>query len=291
MDILAASDRLSRIELSFDLDGLRVHVLWFRAMRNEGEWLIRRHVHSSYEFHLVAAGSCRVTHAGGEFTAHAGQFYLTGPHVWHEQASTGGEYVEYCLNCDIAACREPDADGRAMLESFVRAGCRPVADMGGIDCFARALGEADGQKTGYYSMVRSLAAMILTLAARAFDGGRASGRAPMWAEPDDVRFRQIEQFVRDNVGGPIADGDLAAFLYISTRQLGRIMRRQTGRSTQQYVRWVKLGMARQMLRGTDAGIGEIAARLGFASIYYFSQFFKREEGCSPTEFRHNVRNT
>ena len=292
MDIPAASDRLSQLGLPFSLDGLTVTVLWFRATRGRNGWFIRQHRHSSYEFHFVAEGSCRVAHAGGEFIARAGQFYLTGPQIWHEQSATDESYVEYCLNCDMAESEDTGPEGRLFLDAFARVGCRPVRDMGSIRCFAQALSEAAGQRAGYGAVVQSLEAMVLALAARAIRGGeRTPGRAPLRAGWEDYRFRQIRQFVSDNAGGRITTSDLAGFLYISPRQLGRIVRRHTGQSTQQFIRAARLQRAKQMLRETDFDISEIAARLGFASVYYFSQFFKREEGYSPTEFRHNVRKT
>lgn len=290
MDILAASDKLSQIDLSFDLDGLAVTVLWFRAMRSEGGWLIRRHMHSSYEFHFVAAGSCRVTHAGGEFTARAGQFYLTGPRVWHEQAATGESYTEYSINCDIAAPAAPGPDGSLLCDTFAHAACRPVADGGSIACFEKALTEAAGQKAGYCTVLRGLAGMILALAARALQGGgHAVDLAPRKAGREDWRFAQIRQFVADNVDARITMEDLAGVLYISPRQIGRIVLRHTGLSTQQYIRAAKLQRAKELLRQTDLDVSEISARLGFTSVYYFSQFFKREEGYPPTRFRWNVR--
>lgn len=291
MDILAASDKLSQIDLSFDLDGLAVTVLWFRAMRMEGSWLIRRHMHSSYEFHFVAAGSCRVAHAGGEFTARAGQFYLTGPRVWHEQAAAEENYTEYSINCDITASSAPGPDGRLLYDAFTRTACRPVRDGGSIACFERAFAEAAEQRAGYYTVLRGLAGMILTLAARALQGGgRAQGQAPLKAAGrEDWRFEQIRQFVADNTGARITAGDLAGVLYISPRQIGRIILRHTGLSTQQYIRAAKLRCAKELLRRTNLDVSEISARLGFTSVYYFSQFFKREEGFSPTLFRQNVR--
>lgn len=290
MDILAASDKLSQIDLSFDLDGLAVTVLWFRAMRMEGGWLIHRHMHSSYELHFVAAGSCRVAHADGEFTARAGQFYLTGPRVWHEQAATGESYTEYSLNCDITAPAGQTPDGHLLYDAFACAGCRPVADGGGIACFEQALAEAAGQKAGYCTVLRFLAGTILTLAARALQGGGpAADRAPRRAGREDWRFEQIRQCIADNVDARLTTEELAGILYISPRQIGRIVRRHTGLATQQYIRVAKLRRAKELLRQTDLDVSEISARLGFTSVYYFSQFFKREEGYSPTLFRRNVR--
>lgn len=46
---------------------------------------------------------------------------------------------------------------------------------------------------------------------------------------------------------------------------------------------------RQELIDTDHSIKEIASRYQFCDPYYLSNFFKRHEGCSPSEYRKNNR--
>lgn len=46
----------------------------------------------------------------------------------------------------------------------------------------------------------------------------------------------------------------------------------------------RMHLARQMLLYSDLPVAEVAERCGFGSIYYFSRYFKAQEGCSPREF-------
>lgn len=46
----------------------------------------------------------------------------------------------------------------------------------------------------------------------------------------------------------------------------------------------RMDMAEQMLAYGQFSIGEISERCGFRSIYYFSKYFKKYYGVSPTEF-------
>ncbi len=52
-----------------------------------------------------------------------------------------------------------------------------------------------------------------------------------------------------------------------------------------YISMMRMTHARQKLRYGDAPIAEIAQSLGFSSVYYFSHAFKREMGCTPSEYR------
>ena len=43
--------------------------------------------------------------------------------------------------------------------------------------------------------------------------------------------------------------------------------------------------ARRLLQYTDESAARIATQLGFADASYFSRYFRRETGHTPTEFR------
>lgn len=292
MDIVGASEKLSQLELQFELDGMKVTVLWFRVAEQSGGSLIGRHMHSSYEFHFIVSGCCRVTYAAGNFIVHPGEFYLTGPGVWHEQYGMDGGYTEYCLNCDIDTDAVLPGEGMLLMESLRRAGCRPIRDGGSIACFDRALEEAAGHRLGYYGAIRCLAAMTLTLAVRSACGDeRVRYQVAQKSGKNDVRFRQIEQFVRDNVMNPITSADLESCLFLSGKQIGRIIRRFAGCTTRRYIAAARLQKAKSLLKDTNYSIKEISGMLGFSSEYYFSQFFKREEGYPPGMYRRNVQNS
>jgi len=47
--------------------------------------------------------------------------------------------------------------------------------------------------------------------------------------------------------------------------------------------------SRFLLRKTDHSLSLIAEILGFSSLSYFSQCFRRVEGISPTEYRKQIR--
>jgi AraC-like DNA-binding protein len=48
--------------------------------------------------------------------------------------------------------------------------------------------------------------------------------------------------------------------------------------------------SKYLLAETDLSLSRIAQLLGFSSLSYFSQVFRRTQGISPLEFRQNSRN-
>ncbi len=47
---------------------------------------------------------------------------------------------------------------------------------------------------------------------------------------------------------------------------------------------IRLSLAKRLLRYSDYGIKEVAARCGFGSVAYFSNFFKQKTGVAPSQF-------
>lgn len=295
MDIMKASNKLSQLELEFAMDNVTIEILWFRAMTNRDEWCITMHTHSSFEFHFVAAGKCKVILEDGEFEAKKGEIYLTAPGVYHEQCSIDetGYYVEYSMNCDFSIIEDKNSEAQRMVNLLEKAKCKPFSDRFGIlDYFNKALYEVENEEIGFYNNIKSIASMIIALAARTVneDINIQEYSVPAKIKKDNYRFLQIKKYIEDNIGGHITTIDVANYMHLSDRQICRIVKEKTGESTKEFINSIKFAKAKKLLRETDLQIKEIANILGFSNEYYFNQFFKREEGYPPGVFRFNVKN-
>jgi len=106
-----ASRRLSEISLTCEMSGCSIDVQWFRVMQKSGDWTIPRHSHKSFEFHIIAKGSCTVATDSNSFSIQRGDFYVTAPSVYHEQTSCNkDDLVEYSLDCKFRPRKESASD-------------------------------------------------------------------------------------------------------------------------------------------------------------------------------------
>ncbi|MGE4285805.1 MAG: helix-turn-helix domain-containing protein [Phycisphaerae bacterium] len=78
---------------------------------------------------------------------------------------------------------------------------------------------------------------------------------------------------------------LAAQLGISYSLFRKTFKTMTGFSPYQYRLDFRLHRASQLLKSRDLQVGQIAEKLGFSSIYHFSELFKKKNGLTPMEFR------
>lgn len=97
----------------------------------------------------------------------------------------------------------------------------------------------------------------------------------------------IDDFISADPSAPFSMEEAATVLNMSQRQLERLFRQEFQLTPYRYFQLQKLLLAKQYLRNTRLSIKEISSRLGFCDPYYFSNFFKKEEGTSPKEYRNS----
>ena len=90
------------------------------------------------------------------------------------------------------------------------------------------------------------------------------------AHMDDINFN-VEQ--------------LAQALHLSHSQFGRKLNALTGYSPNQFIRFIRLKKAKELLRDLDLSVTVIAYDCGFKDASYFTRVFKKEMGKTPGEWR------
>lgn len=79
----------------------------------------------------------------------------------------------------------------------------------------------------------------------------------------------------------------AEYLCVSPNHLSAVVQKVSGRSVMNWLNAHCILRAKVMLLHSEKPIYEIAEELGFQSATFFSRFFHRETGKTPSEFRHN----
>lgn len=74
-------------------------------------------------------------------------------------------------------------------------------------------------------------------------------------------------------------------LHLSANYFGDLIKKETGKSAQEYVQQKIMGTAKDMLANPEKSVSEIAYALGYQYPQYFSRAFKKVVGCTPNEYR------
>lgn len=100
---------------------------------------------------------------------------------------------------------------------------------------------------------------------------------------------RIVAFMQENTCGNLTFADVCRFSAQSATNLKTIFKSVTGTGVMSYYRALKISEAKRMLREGDGNITQIADRLGYTSVHYFSRYFKRATGMTPSEYTLSIQ--
>ncbi len=100
---------------------------------------------------------------------------------------------------------------------------------------------------------------------------------------------RIMEYMQEHVFGNLTFADVCRFSAQSATNLKTIFKSVTGVGVMSYYRSLKIEEAKRMLREGDGNITQIADRLGYTSVHYFSRYFKRVTGMTPSEYTLSIQ--
>ncbi|GAE87703.1 response regulator [Acetivibrio straminisolvens] len=92
-------------------------------------------------------------------------------------------------------------------------------------------------------------------------------------------------YIKENCKRDISLGEVAEFVNLNPSYLSRLFKEEKGIQFVEYVRNIKMEMAKEMLKNSNKKIYQICEELGYQSVQYFSTIFKNTVGMTPIEYR------
>lgn len=74
-------------------------------------------------------------------------------------------------------------------------------------------------------------------------------------------------------------------VFLSPNYFGDLIKKETGRSAQEYIQFRLAERAKDLLMNTSLSISEVGYRLGFSYPQHFNRLFKRQVGLTPKAYR------
>ena len=102
-------------------------------------------------------------------------------------------------------------------------------------------------------------------------------------------LKDARSYIEENYDNEdISLNTVAASVNLSPNHFSTIFSQETGRTFIEYLTYVRMEKAKELLRGTSMKTAEIAFAVGYKDPHYFSYLFKKTIGCTPREFRARV---
>lgn len=104
-----------------------------------------------------------------------------------------------------------------------------------------------------------------------------------------VKMREITRYIYTHFhekGFTIKS--IADHVHLSETYLCAYFKKQRGQTIKEFITEVRMIKAKELLRDMNMKLFEVAVRLGFTDANYFTTFFKRYEGCTPSDYRERI---
>ncbi|MDO8685168.1 MAG: AraC family transcriptional regulator [Clostridiales bacterium] len=284
------------LNLNILFGNLNIKVLNLVKVSPNRDWYVPDHSHADFEFHIIPGGRGYIGIQGHDLAVNGGEFYITGPYMQHRQLSDKeNPMAEYCLECEINVL-DSISDALTSSKQEIRllkdilAIPYPVIfkDTEGISAiFEELFREAEEQAAGFYLKLQTLVVNILIGMFRSVISAENIKYKSVLPQKsvDDFRINRLVKFVETNYKRVISLEDISKVLFLSPRQINRLMKKEFNWTFHDYLLQYRLSAARQLLEDSNLSIEEIAYESGFSSYFYMYQVFRHAGMQPPAKLR------
>ena len=114
---------------------------------------------------------------------------------------------------------------------------------------------------------------------------RTNATEPKAQQEDHALVEQADALISARFAEPLTAQSIAAELYVSRSKLCEAFRHVRGKGVAECLRDERMKAACQLLACSTATVTETARAVGYARASSFDEAFRREFGCSPTEWQ------
>lgn len=111
---------------------------------------------------------------------------------------------------------------------------------------------------------------------------------PSNKKKDSVFLSRTLHFMKENIQNKITISDMAQALNYSESYFYRLFFKETNQAPMTYFMNMKIDYACSLLQRSEMRIYQVAMKIGFDDCYYFSRFFKKHTGYSPSQYRETI---
>lgn len=289
----AATIRFENVKLTYTADS-------FHPESEDGDAVFHGktdtvlHRHGFTEIFLCARGKIVIDLADDRVELAGGSALVLPPHAYHHLERVGEDSVWYVFSAEAEKL-----DNRAAADAYT-----PLAAMLAAPAPARidaslvakeTLAGLLSPQTGFPASGLLCAAVLMTLAdayaesrSQRADRSQRAGRAQRagCARTKTVPYiMQLDEILNAPAFVGLPAADIAEKLYISTRQLDRIVKKYYGMTLHRFVSESRVANAKKLLAAGTLSVEQVAEKAGFHSRAAFYREFTRSVGVSPAAFR------
>jgi len=232
---------------------------------------------NEFQINFITEGNGILENKFGTFNLKKGSIFITFPGMWHRYkpiSKTGWTETYIGFNGELAQklIAKPQFSPEQPVFHF---GIKEEL----LDTFLKIFDLVEKEQPGYQQIASGMVIKLLGYII-SFEKQRDFSGKPIAKIIESIRFE-----MRQNTSEEIDLTAVAKKHNVSYSFFRKMFKKYTGVSPGQYHLQLRITRAKELLISTDKSIKEISYELGFQSIFYFSNLFKKKEGVTPSHFR------
>lgn len=270
-------------------------------LENSPEFYFSGEKHDFWEFEYIDKGNAVFTADGKDFSLKDGEIVFHKPNEFHKVKATEKSAPNLSIvsfACSSSAMRffenkifKLTGDEKKILSSVLKEGLsvfEPLTSRPPI----MGMRELPSPPTGARQLTFSLLEQFLiTLLRREDQSIRRESRSvmPMSEKDYPPKIRAVIEYMNEHVTEKLTVKDFADAFSMSESALKKLFGSCLKRGVTDCFNEIKLNSAKLLVRENEMNLTEISNFLGFSSVHYFSRFFGKRTGMSPTQYRESVK--
>lgn len=247
-----------------------------------GDWHSVPHTHNHLELFYIVGGKGQFLIQDQLYPVNVNNLVIINPNVTHTEVSLNAQPLEYIVlgieGIELATSENSNGQFN-ILDHF------ESVEISG--CLRNILREMEQKNTGYEDVCQAYMEILIIRLMR-----NIALAVP--TEPQVVSGNRqcaaVKRYIDLHFKESLTLEQLAEDAHMNKYYLSHAFKREYGISPINYMITRRIEESKYLLAETDLSMSQIAQLLGFSSLSYFSQVFRRTQATTPMEYRQSTKN-
>ena len=249
------------------------------------------HWHDEFEIIYVRSGFLTVSISGESYIGKTGEAFVVSPGNLHLMGSQTGtvDYYTFLFPLKYISFRTDDMLDEKLLEPLNSGHlmiCPRVKDTAKelceqlVEIYMAKKDESESKITTQVGTEIILLQFILEMWKKGFViENDTSGR--------NTVEKEMVSYIQQNFTGKISLREFGEQFHLSEKYISRYFKEHFHITLSQYVTYLRLEHAKQLLQDTDIPVTDVAMQSGYQNVSYFIRSFQKAYAVSPLKYRKN----
>ena len=249
------------------------------------------HWHDEFEIIYVRSGFLTVSISGESYIGKTGEAFVVSPGNLHLMGSQTGtvDYYTFLFPLKYISFRTDDMLDEKLLEPLNSGHlmiCPRVKDTAKelceqlIDIYMAKTDESESKIAAQIKTKVILLQFILEMWEKGLViENDTNGR--------NIVEKEMVSYIQQNFTGKISLKEFGEQFHLSEKYISRYFKEHFHITLSQYITYLRLEHAKQLLQDTDMPVTEVALQSGYQNVSYFIRSFKKTYGISPLKYRNS----